>query len=350
MAETSKGYEAKIKSLKGSEIEIEGEIDAAVLEAARKAVLEEARKDMVVPGFRKGNVPDVILLQRVNEAEVMNEAAEIALNELYPQILKDNTIDALGLPEITITKLAKGNPLGFKARVGVIPEIKLGDYLKTAKKVIDDSKKEKIEVKDEELTAVIDQVKRLNAGKDQAGDANAPLPELTDEMVKKLGKFENVEDFKNKLRDNILKEKEQNARKAVRNGIIQRIVESSKFDLPEIAVSREIADVHQRLLKELAEKNMTFEDYLKQFKRTEADIMAQHRAYVENSLRSRLVLDKIAIEQKITPDPKEVDASVEYLLTRNPESDRDYVRHYVETVLTNEGVIDYLEKEAEKTA
>ena len=64
---TKNNYSAKVKKLKNSEVEIEGEIDAAILDTARRAVLDEARKEITVPGFRKGNAPDNILLQRVNE-------------------------------------------------------------------------------------------------------------------------------------------------------------------------------------------------------------------------------------------------------------------------------------------
>jgi len=54
---------------------------------------------------------------------IFEEMAELALPTSYVDILIDNKIDAIGKPEVHITKLAKGNPLEFKAVTAVVPEI-----------------------------------------------------------------------------------------------------------------------------------------------------------------------------------------------------------------------------------
>lgn len=337
-----KNYSVKVKR-KGSEVEIEGEIATNLIEAHRKGVLDEARRDMVVPGFRKGNVPDNIVLSRLNEYEVLQEAAERALNEIYPEILKENDIDSLGNPEVSITKLAAGNPMGFKLKVGVIPEIKLPDYKKIAKKAIEGKKPAVPEVTDKELDEMLTQVMAMrNAGKE-----GAPA-ELTDEFVKTLGKFESVADFRAKMKENIIKDREEEAHKAVRHEILKGIVEASKLELPEMAVANEVAQMHARLLSDLAERNSNLEEHLKKTKKTQAELEKQQRESVERTLKTRLVLDKIATDEKITPDHEDVDRNVEFLMMKNPGSDRDYMHHYVETVLANEAVIDFLEREANK--
>lgn len=54
----------------------------------------------------------------------------------------ENT-DAIGKPDVQITKMASGNPLEFKIISTVIPEVKLPDYKAIAKKTVAvDSKKE----------------------------------------------------------------------------------------------------------------------------------------------------------------------------------------------------------------
>ena len=344
MAETNKKYSAKIKGRKNSEIEIEGEVAFELLEAHRKGVLDEARKDMVVPGFRKGNVPDNILMSRLNEYEVLQEAAERALNEIYTSILKDNDIDSLGNPEVSITKLARGNPLGFKMKVGVISEIKLPDYKRIAKKVIE-GKKAPAEVTEGELEDMLKQVMAMrNAGQEN----NEKSVAFTDEFVKSLGKFENVADFKAKMKENIKKDREEEARKALRNEILKGIVESSKLELPETAVVNEVAQMHARFLSDLAERKTNAREYLKKLGKTEDQLKKDERESVEKTLKTRLVLDKIAIEEKITPDKEDIERNVEYLMMKNPGSDNNYMRHYVETVLSNEAVIDFLEREAQK--
>ena len=58
----------------------------------------------------------------------------MALSEYYPKILEENKIDAISRPEISITKLARKNPLGFKIKTATMPEMKLPDYKQIAKK------------------------------------------------------------------------------------------------------------------------------------------------------------------------------------------------------------------------
>ena len=64
---------------------------------------------------------------------ILGEAAEEALNEVYPSIIESEKLFVMGQPEVAITKLAKGNPLGFKITVAILPEFKLPDYKKNCK-------------------------------------------------------------------------------------------------------------------------------------------------------------------------------------------------------------------------
>lgn len=87
-------------------------------------------------GFREGKVPENVLLANIPEMQILEEMAEMALNEHYPKILEDKKIDAISRPEISIIKLARNNPLAFKIKTAVLPEIKLPDYKDIAKKIL----------------------------------------------------------------------------------------------------------------------------------------------------------------------------------------------------------------------
>lgn len=87
-----------------------------------------------LPGFRPGQAPEKLVLERVGETTLLQEAAELAISEIYLEIIKAEKLDALGRPEVTTTKLAKDNPLAFTLVTDVYPEIKLPDYLKIAAK------------------------------------------------------------------------------------------------------------------------------------------------------------------------------------------------------------------------
>src|SRR6266404_2706622 len=103
-----------IKKLPKSEVEIEGELESEIFEGYFTQALKKLGENLEVDGFRKGKVPESVVLQNIPEIRVLEMMAELTLNDNYPKILEQEKIDAISRPEISITKLARNNPLGFK--------------------------------------------------------------------------------------------------------------------------------------------------------------------------------------------------------------------------------------------
>jgi len=213
---------AEIKKLPQSEVEITAEIPAIEFESYRKDAVKKLSKNIDVQGFRKGHAPEDVLIKKVGDMVVLEEMAERAIGKAYPEILAENKIDAIGQPQVTITKIAKGENLGFKLTTAVMPEVKLGDYKKVAKGI---SAIEEIKVEDKEVEDVIEQVRkqRRQTAKndaDEDADKNAETsasetgnsasdqrsnqrsiseiskaPELTDKFVQTLGEFKTVDEI-----------------------------------------------------------------------------------------------------------------------------------------------------------
>lgn len=118
----------EIKKLSETEVGIVGEIAATDFEQYRSGALAYLKENTELPGFRKGHVPESILLERLGKMAILEEMAERALRDIYPKIIAENKIEAIDRPQISITKIADGNPLGFKILQTVLPEIKLPDY------------------------------------------------------------------------------------------------------------------------------------------------------------------------------------------------------------------------------
>lgn len=127
--------EIEIKKLPQSEIEITGEISAGDFENCREKALKDLSENIQVDGFRPGKVPEKILAEKIGEGAIMERMAEIALQKEYLKIIEEKNIHVIGRPEVVITKMAKGNPLGFKIKTAVMPEIELPDYKKIAKEI-----------------------------------------------------------------------------------------------------------------------------------------------------------------------------------------------------------------------
>src|SRR5690349_4699196 len=123
-----KKYTYKIERSPKSEIKLEMTIDSSLLPAARQKAIKALSQNMEVDGFRKGNVPENIVVERIGEDGILQDAAEILINEYFPKIIVEEKLDMIGHPSIAIKKLALGNDLEIEAGFAIMPEIKLGDY------------------------------------------------------------------------------------------------------------------------------------------------------------------------------------------------------------------------------
>jgi FKBP-type peptidyl-prolyl cis-trans isomerase (trigger factor) len=351
----------KVTKLPNSEIEIEGEIDAELFESYFTKALKKIGETLKLDGFRQGKIPESVLLSKIPEINILEEMAEIALAEYYPKIIADEKIDAISRPEISITKLARKNPLGFKIKTAIMPEIKLPDYKVIAKKVIGDvtDAEKNIIVTDEDLENTITDIRKSRAPKvhiaEQVSDTKNPvsdtgephpepeLPVFDDTFVQALGPFKDVEDFKTKLKENIKLEKENHQKEKTRLKIIEGIIDKSVLDLPEILVDIELDKILYRMESDITQMGLKFEDYLKHLNKTKEDLRKDFRVDAEKKAKLALILNEIAKEEKITADPEKVAMEVAAILEQYKEADPERAQMHAENVLTNEKIFQFLE-------
>jgi FKBP-type peptidyl-prolyl cis-trans isomerase (trigger factor) len=342
----------KIKKLENSEVEIEGEINTDDFESNRKDAIKKLSQNIDVAGFRKGNVPENIIVQKIGEMPILEEMAERAIAKAYPEMLMDNKIDAIGRPEVSITKIAKGSPLGFKLKTAVMPEIELADYKKIS---TDFPKSDKVIVEEKEISDVIENILKTRQEqkenndeksdkKDDKTDDKKESPEITDEIVKTLGDFKNVEDFKNKLRENIQKEKETKAIQKRRMDMMDKIILSSKMTLPNVIIESELDKMMSQFEGDIAKMGLKFEEYLKHIKKTREDLRKEWRTDAEKRSKVQIILNKIATLENIKAKDEDVDREVKIILEHYKDADKDRAKIYVETILTNEKVFEFLDK------
>ncbi|MDD5489850.1 MAG: trigger factor [Candidatus Moranbacteria bacterium] len=149
-----------IRKLPKSQLEINISVPANELEKFLDMASEELSKDMKIAGFRPGKAPRKIVELRVGSEKVLAHAAEKAVKKKYVESIAKNKIEAIGEPKITITKIAPGNDLEFKAVVGIMPEISLGDYRKRVKGI---KKSEPEKIKPEEIQKELEYLRKSRA-------------------------------------------------------------------------------------------------------------------------------------------------------------------------------------------
>jgi len=123
----------KIKKLPKSQVEIQISVPAAEFEKFIDSAADEFSKELKIDGFRPGKAPRTIVEQKVGAEKILAHGAEGAIKKTYVDAITKSKLATIGEPKITITKIAKGNDLEYKAVAAVMPEIQLSNYRKAAK-------------------------------------------------------------------------------------------------------------------------------------------------------------------------------------------------------------------------
>lgn len=350
-----KKYELKSTEKKeGGTVEITATIPAEHFIKFWSKALKNINESVAIDGFRKGSVPEKILLAKVGEMPVLEEMAELAIGEVYPSIVIDEKIDAIGRPEIHITKIAKDNPLEFKAITAVVPEVTLPDYKKIAKEELS-KKAEQFEITEKEMDDAILRIRRSRAPHNHdhkegmtEDEHNAlldkDLPEFNDEFAQTLGDYPTVDDFKKKLREIMVDNKKADEKEKVRILIAEKIAEESKIDLPRILIEAEINRIEAQFKSDISDMGVKYEDYLAHAKKTAEEIRKDWEPHAIKKAKIQLCLTKIAITEKISVDEKEIDEEVSHIVAHYKDADRERAYTYAETILLNEKVFQFLEK------
>ena len=350
-------YEVKTKKLPKSEVEVEISLPSDFLVSSRKKAIEMFSTSLEISGFRKGHIPENIVVEKVGEATVLEEAANILLKEHFPKIIEQEKIDILGQPQISITKLAIGNPVEFRSVFAVLPEIKLPDYKKIASNIIKEAKPSSAPATagEEEIADVLLQIRRNKAHFDwhknhpDEKDHNHPeikdedLPILDDTMAKEAGNFKDLDELKEKIKQNIVAEKNAKVIEKRRAQIMEELLRATAIDLPEILVESETEKSLAQMKDEVKRAGGVFGDYLLQTKKSEEDLKKDLRGSSEKKAKIQLIFNKIAETEKLEPNKEILENEVKEVLKHYPDASETNARIYVATILLNSAVLSLLE-------
>ncbi|CCK20104.1 trigger factor [Lactococcus laudensis] len=89
---------------------------------------DKVKKNLNVPGFRKGKVSRTVFNKMYGEEALYEEALNAVLPESYEAAVAESGIDPVAQPKIDIKSMNKGEDWEITADVIVKPEVKLGDY------------------------------------------------------------------------------------------------------------------------------------------------------------------------------------------------------------------------------
>ena len=145
----------ELKNLEKSQVKITITVEPADYKKDMEAAAVRISERAAIKGFRAGKAPYEMVKQQVGEIRIIEEAMQSIVEKNFFNAAKEAKLDTVGMPQITITKIAPGNDLVFSATVALLPKIKLGD-LATVK-----VKHEAKEITDQDIDSVLNDLKKM---------------------------------------------------------------------------------------------------------------------------------------------------------------------------------------------
>ena len=133
------------------------EASAEDLEKAIEKAYQKQKKQISIPGFRKGKVPRQMVEKMYGKAVFYEDAANELIPDAYEKALEECEEDIVSSPKIEVTQIEAGKPFVFTATVALKPEVKLGKYKGVKVDKID------VEVTDADVDAEINKEREKNA-------------------------------------------------------------------------------------------------------------------------------------------------------------------------------------------
>ena len=178
------------------------------------------------------------------------------------------------------------------------------------------------------------------------------LPKIDDNFVKSLGKFQNLNQLIDNIKEGIIEEKKLKEKQRVRLEIINHITKNSSIEISEILVNQQLNSMISNLDKDLHANGMELGPYLAQMGKTQDELRKEWQSEAENQVKTIMILHKIAKDNKIYASHEEVDEAlniaVQSMLIRG-EADKnslnvDVIRDNISSRIINEKVLDFLGK------
>lgn len=267
-------------------------ISADLVKKTQDVVVSELAKNAKLAGFRKGKAPKKLVEEKLNKQEVQEEVLKKLLPSAYLEAVKEHGLKPIINPKIHVDKIDDLSTLSeqseskgwqFVALTCEMPEVKLNDY------------KEAIQ----QITA---KSKIIVPGNPSTGSGQEV-------------KFEEI---------------------------LKALLESVTVAIPKILIDNEVERILSQLLDDIKKLGLTLDQYLASTSRTAATLRSEYEKKAENDLKLEFALQKIAEEEKITVDEKEIEEAIQKAKDEQEKKHLMQNRYLLASILRQQKTLDFL--------
>ena len=174
---------------------------------------------------------------------------------------------------------------------------------------------------------------------------------IDDELAKKCGPFKNLAELKADIKKNLSAQNEHKENEKFKDDLVNALVKESKVSAPEILIDDQMRVIRDDITRNAASQGMSFEEFLEANHETTESWEKEARKVAETRVKASLVLQTLAVEQKITVSDELVAAKLAELkdvYKKSPEALKSLKDPNVKIDIKNrmiiEATLDYLVK------
>lgn len=157
----------------------------------------------------------------------------------------------------------------------------------------------------------------------------AKKPKLDDELAKKAGPFNSVEELKSDIKEQLAKQKEQEASEKQKDELVRQLIEKSEIPTPGVMIEDQKRAIEQDFIQNLAYQGLTLDSYINvnNFKDKDEWMEKEVTPVAINRVKSGLALAELSKEFKVKVTPEELTNQINLFKAQyqnNPEVTKQF--------------------------
>lgn len=136
------------------------------------------------------------------------------------------------------------------------------------------------------------------------------LPEVNDEFAQEVSEFDTLDEYKADIKAKLLKDKEDDAKRAKEDAVIEKIIEGAQMEIPEAMVEYQVDQMMDDFAQRIMGNGLSMEQYFQLTGMTAEGYKEQMKPRAMKNIQSRLVLEAVAKAENIEVTEDDVEAEI----------------------------------------
>lgn len=150
------------------------------------------------------------------------------------------------------------------------------------------------------------------------------LPTVDDKYISDTTEFENLEEYKKSVKENLIKFADERAERDYEVALLDEIASKSNIEVPQSMLEHEVHHIVEDFEHRLSHQGMNLQAYLDYVGKTLDQFKEEKAEDASKNIQTRLVLQKLIKENNISVNHEELDKSIEDYATKYQMSLEDF--------------------------